>query len=664
MKQRITGLKNRIWMPYAIILWIVLCLEMVVFNFSTWKTLGCEPVVLAENVVTDENGKFSTGTIVVQKDVKNIYVKLSSVSQYDRAQVVVSLTDAGDYYVYDMPAYTVIPQVKSSGYRNIYPFGEVNTIKVTITVPEGTMAEIESVAINVLRPFDIKGLRVFGLFCIVAVGYGLFTNCIISRVICERGNKRQLAVITGMVVGLMILASGLVRSNPVCVDEPWIHHKQYQQLARALEQGTVVLDANPDPGLIGHENPYDTIALQVEGISYRADYAFYDGKYYSYFGIIPEVLLFYPYYRLLDKDMSNYIAVFILYSTLLVGVWGTLWELVHHGGKKVSFVLYLLLGVSVSLLPNYMFMLGRPDIYNIPVMAGNAFVWLGLFGWMRAKNVKQYKWIWTGLGSLCMACVMGCRPQMILYGMIFFLLLILPAVWQHRERWKLYGKEIAAFLIPFAVIGTLVFWYNFARFGSGFDFGATYSLTTNDMNHRGFNFARIFRGLFNFLFQPPVINAAFPFLDTAELGSDYMGRNIVEFTYGGIFAIYPLAWSLLYVILGGFKTLKKEEKYLIAGFGVTSCVIAAFDINAAGILQRYMGDMAIGFALAAVFVIFVLLDRHADSKSYTWLVKGSYCSIIFGLVFSFLVWICSANSICLENHNPQLFYSVAEYFKF
>ena len=163
MKQRMNGLKNRIRLPYAIILGIVLCLEIVVFNFSTWKTLGCEPVVLAEDVVTDETGKFSTETIEVHGNVKNIYVELSSVEQYDRAQVVVSVTDAGDYYAYDMPAYTVIPQVKGSGYRNIYSFGEVNTIKVTVTVPEGTRAEIESVAINVVRPFDIKG------FCITRI---------------------------------------------------------------------------------------------------------------------------------------------------------------------------------------------------------------------------------------------------------------------------------------------------------------------------------------------------------------------------------------------------------------------------------------------------------------------------------------------------------------
>ena len=46
------------------------------------------------------------------------------------------------------------------------------------------------------------------------------------------------------------------------------------------------------------KNPYDTIALQAAGIGYRADYAYHNGKYYVYFGIVPVLLLYLPYYLL------------------------------------------------------------------------------------------------------------------------------------------------------------------------------------------------------------------------------------------------------------------------------------------------------------------------------------------------------------------------------
>jgi len=663
LKEWLNKQKNKIWMPYVIVLGIVLCLEVFVFNFSTWKTMGCEPIVLAEQVETDADGIFETEMVTVNDDVKNVNVVLK-IHNFDRAQVTVSLTDAGDYYAYDMPAYTVVPDVDGCGYQNIYPFGEVGDIKVKVTVPEGAQASIDYIMINSVRPFQFRFLRVLVLFVVLAVGNALFSSCSMTRIPCKRGDKKQLLIMAAVVFALVYMAGFLVRSNPICVLEPWLHHQQYQELARSLEQGTVVIDSNPAPELINHRNPYDTISLQVEGISYRADYAYYDGNYYSYFGIIPEVFLFLPYYLLKNQDMYNYMAVFALYCGLLVGVFGTLWEVVHRYAKKASYVLYLLLAISVSLLSGYVFILGRPDIYNIPVMAGNTFLWLGLFFWLRALNLEKGRWLWCGLGSFSIACIMGCRPQMILYGIAFFVLLMLPVIWEKKKEWKKYIKEMIAFVVPFVAIGALVFWYNHARFGSGFDFGATYSLTTNDMNNRGFNFARILRGLYNFLFQPPVINAAFPFLDSAELASDYMGKNIVEFTYGGIFAIYPLLLSLLYVLLGGFKTLRTEEKRFFVGFSVVSFVIAAFDINAAGILQRYMCDMVGGFVLAAVVIVFILLDRYKDTNKYIWVVKGTYGCVIMGLAFSFLIWITSGNNICLENYNPQLFYTLAEYFKF
>ena len=74
---------------------------------------------------------------------------------------------------------------------------------------------------------------------------------------------------------LILLAGILVRSNPAFVNPTWPHHKQYQELARAMAQKTVVVDDAPNPALLEKENPYDTIALAVEGISFRMDYAFF-----------------------------------------------------------------------------------------------------------------------------------------------------------------------------------------------------------------------------------------------------------------------------------------------------------------------------------------------------------------------------------------------------
>lgn len=682
MIRRIQNEKLKRMLPYLLILAGVLFLEIFVFNFSTWKTLGCDPVMLAQEVRTDDEGAFSTGFIEINDEVKNVNVELS-VERYDRAEVLVELTDEGDYYAYALPAYTVVPGVKGCGYRNIYPFGKVSAIRVTVTVPEGIGADIASVTVNHRRPFSFKLFRVLLLSAVAALGYLFFTDASCVRTVCSRSSLKQFVITVAVMAALVLFAGRLVTSNPVCVSSPWPHHRQYQELARAIECGTVVIDDKPAEALLQKENPYDTSALIAEGIPYRMDYALYNGKYYAYFGIVPELLFFLPYYLATGRDLPNYLAVFALYMGLTAGVFGTFWEMAHRFAQKLPFACYLLLSVSVSLLPNYVFMLGRPDIYNIPIMAGNACVFLGTFCWLKGMSVERRKWLWYGLGALCIACIAGCRPQLLLYGVVLFAAFLLPGIWENKKRWKSCIRVIIAFFLPILLVGLVVFGYNLARFGSGFDFGATYSLTSNDMNHRGFNFSRLARGLYSFLFQPPVLSAEFPFLESCELEGGYMGKNIVEFCYGGIFATFPLLFSLFYPLFGGRLGLwqggKGEETQedaqgerkrgkcilvLLAGLCIASFVIAAFDINSAGVLQRYMGDMVFGFVASAALVWMLLLDKSQGERLRRWLLRGVYCCVICGAAFSFLVIMASGDTVCLENGNPALFYRVASYFWF
>lgn len=658
-----SNIKYQKYIPYGLIFIIVLLTELFVFNFSTWTTLSCEPIHLAENVVTDEKGLFETEMTVVDADVKNVNVKLT-IDRYDRAEVQVVLTDAGDAYAYALPEYEVVPGIEGDGYQNIYPFGKVDQLQVKVSVPEGTQAQIESIVVNDNRPMDFKILRIMLLFAVLALGYMIFADKEWMKITCKRGSKGQLAGILCVMIVLAAVGSFLVKSNPVCVNSPWPHHRQYQELAHSLKQGTVVVDDKPDPALLEKENPYDTSALLVEGIPFRMDYALYDGNYYAYFGIVPELLFFLPYYLLTGQDLQNYAVVLAFYVMMLIGIFGTLWETVHRFGKKVPFVWYLLLSMAVSLMPNYIFMLGRPDIYNIPVMSGNAFVFLGTFFWMRSVWTDRYICLWYGLGSLCMACVAGCRPQMLLYVIALFGVLFVPLLCQKEWRAALSWKKILAFTAPVLAVAAVVFWYNLARFDSGFNFGATYSLTSNDMNNRGFNFSRVFRGLYSFLFQPPAIHASFPFLESCELEGSYMGKNIVEFCYGGIFAVCPLLLSLLYMLLGGYKKCEKTKKWLVGILCLASFVVAAFDINSAGVLQRYMGDMVFGFILAAVIVLFGLMNDQRESSGYLWISQGTYLALLYGVAFSFLVFITSEDSICLQEYNPQLFHLIQSYFKF
>ena len=98
-------------------------------------------------------------------------------------------------------------------------------------------------------------------------------------------------------------------------------------------------------------------------------------------------------------------------------------------------------------------------------------------------------------------------------------------------------------------------YYNYARFGSVFDFGASYNLTTNDMRYRGWVWGRIPYGIFVYLFQPVKLTTDFPFMETLFASTHYMGITIQEFTPGGLFATHLFAW------LAGFLPQEKVRAF-------------------------------------------------------------------------------------------------------
>ena len=645
--------------------------EVFLFNFSYWKTLGCEPLILSDGGITDENGFFSTGVVQINASVKNVSADIISLSETDRASATVYISDEGNAYEYPLPAYTIVPGIDKAGYMNIYPYGDVRTLQVTIQVDAGAQAQIGEISANVNAPFVFKAIRFVLVLALTSVLYAVFANTPVHNFCCERKNKIQWAVIGLCILFFLFLGHKMVTSNPKCVESPWPHHSQYRELAHSLEAGTVALPLEVSDALLAKENPYDTSALLAEQIPYHMDYAFYDGQYYVYFGPVPEFLLYYPYYKFTGEDLDNYKAFYCFYALFIIGVFGLLWELAHKVSRKLPFYLYLMFSVGVCLFPNYVFMAGRPDLYNIPIMAGTAFTMCGIWLWLRGLTVSKGKGIFYALGSLCMALVAGCRPQLLLYSAVALPLFYNETVKERRLFSKKGFINTFCFVLPYILIGCFVFRYNAARFGSGFDFGATYSLTSNDMNTRGFNLSRLVHGLFSYLFQPPVIDSSYPFLKSSNLQINYMGRNITEFMFGGIFAVNPLLWIIPYtILLGGYKKMNSLTKWMSGILVSAGFIIVCFDINGAGNLQRYASDMVPGFLLAAVILWMRILGQACEScescgqAAYRKWARLVTIFTICGLAFAFLTFIAKGDSVCLIKNNAPLFYNIESYFKF
>ena len=93
-----------------------------------------------------------------------------------------------------------------------------------------------------------------------------------------------------------------------------------QDYTKSLLSGKLYLDIPVPEELINMENPYDYSARQKEAPESLYDIAFYEGKYYVYFSIIPVITLFIPIYLCTGQFLN------ISYAVILYGILGTIFS--------------------------------------------------------------------------------------------------------------------------------------------------------------------------------------------------------------------------------------------------------------------------------------------------------------------------------------------------
>lgn len=443
-----------------------------------------------------------------------------------------------------------------------------------------------------------------------------------------------------------------------------MHHAQYQELAEALSEGKVSV-GDAEEALLAMKNPYDTIALQAAGIGYRADYAYHNGKYYVYFGIVPVLLLYLPYYLLTGGALQNYVAVFVFFAGFIIAAAGFVYELMKRYFKEQPFYLWAV-GTGMLVGSYSMFyLLIRPDLYHVPIVASAMFatggLWLYLAGLNRPKKaVGLY-----AFGSFCMALTAGCRPQFILFAALA-VVLFWERVFVKRELFSKKGwRQTAALVVPYVLIAAGLMAYNALRFGSPFDFGASYSMTSNDMTHRGMNLERILYGIWYFLFEPMQLEGKFPYLQSASIATDYLGKLVTESWFGGIFACSMLTWGIF--LLGRLKkngVLSKELTWFCCVSLAAALVIGCVDANGAGILIRYGCDVSFGIFLAAVVAVLGAAKAARQKKVYGLYVGWLKAAIFFQAAVLFLILVNKDGSINLQTGNPALYETIRAALRF
>ncbi len=636
---------------------VALLLEVFFFNLDSFTTQNLTPVQPTSEEVTVSDDGYATFTYTFDEQNISTIETTTNLQQADGAhEVSLYATDEGNKYPHLLGSDSITFSTDPSQFFQIYPSGKVTSIQFVIdlaksdegvvfgseqdaernqnsaslqnerkqgkVVSQDLLLDVDdlhfSAEFNVPRPFDISQKRIAAITVFI-----LFILIVrpASRIFHTKfdENKR-------FAVGLVAISSVVVVALSIYFVKYTqyyaVNEVQYFNLAKALANGHFYIDEQPSEALLAMSNPYDTVARNMDGVTFLWDYAFYQGKYYVYFGILPCLIFHLPWYLLTGQAFPMLAAAIIANIAFVCGLVFLLYSCCQRWIKQCSQGMFLLLFIVLLSGSWMIYACKYPGHYALPIITGLAFAVWGVACWIRSTSGKEIVVWQTTLGSLLVACTLAARPQLLAVGVIA-LVLLADKIHKNGLRKCIVPTLIA--LLPFVVVFALVAYYNFARFGSPFDFGASYNLTTNDMTHRGFTLARVPLALFSYLVQPPVPMVSMPYLSAVpQVDPEYWGQTISEPTYGGLLILAPVL--LIPLVLFAQRLRKRVSKVnciLIAVLWITAIAIVVLDANGAGILMRYYMDFGLFFALAAVLAIgMIYYDSSTGEELVTATIDG------------------------------------------
>lgn len=644
-------LKNR----YFKFIIVVIVIELFVLNFRSFESLGYKTVT-PENVSISSGDTLSEDNVITFSSSGDHYIEITNINQVisnlylditnmedstSDTEIRLSASDDGSAPYYNLPKYTIKGNKPSSQYIKLNLNGEAKSLKISFTNSNEQSYFLKSLSFDTRRPFDVSLLRMLLMFLGLCAIYVIRPSSEIYQIKWNfRHVKQQLFIV--LLAGLQILlVASLTLSDPNDVKPPWTHHYQYARLAEAFSKGQLYLDREPTPELMAMENPYDRNLRRSEGVSFGWDHAYYEGKYYVYFGVLPVLTFYLPYYQLTGNAFPTWLGLVITAIVLIIGLLYFLNSLVKRYFKNTSFGLFVLMDLFMFVGSGLLITAINATFYQLPIMMGVTLTIWGLAFWIKGSVCKNSKktTVYLTAGSLCMALVAACRPQLLVGSF-----LCIPLLWslfknklKDKKSRKKGIQQLIGFALPYVIVAALLMWYNYARFGSPFDFGANYNLTTNDMTSRGFHLDRLPLGTYMYLFQPLCFETNFPFIRNVTTNIMYQGQTIIESMYGGILWLNPILFSLAFI--PKVKTSLKEKKlFSITIVSIVSAGIIVFaNTQMAGILFRYLCDYGIFLMIPAILVILALMEQTKDEEKRKFrLTCLSVCAVLTGILWFLL----------------------------
>lgn len=676
---------------------VVFTVEITVFNVPFWESLFFpdEEIVKIDELnglqreknlytITDASNPYIQIEINGKKIIDNIKLDIHCQTELCTGRAGKTFTiypyvlDEGNTTTYiNLGKSHVSEGLEATHYVRIHPAGEVSSLRLKIDGSEGETIGLNNISINATVPFYFSLLRVIAMLLVAYVAFFFWPSRSMYKWRLSLSERRQIIIVACfmliqsvllLLITQLIVPERIFSSTNVTNDGAFINDdNQYNHLADAIIAGKPYLDLPVPDWLAAMDNPYDAqqraLLSQATGEPTYWDYAFYNGRYYTYFGVLPALLTFIPYKLLTGQDLRTDYSV-AAFSLLFVGcAVFFMYQFFTSFLKRANFGIFLIscllfINASSVLTQNFF-----PKIYSLPILASLSFSLLGLGLWLLARKQETLKKWMLICGSLCIAFNLGCRPQFVLVALFAF-----PIFWHDIKEGLFFSRRgmcnTACVILPFIFVGIAAMYYNYIRFDSFFDFGATYNLTGFDMVHRSYALARIPLGIWMYLFQPLNITPNFPFMRQIDNPEMFTGQTIMEPYFGGFFAFAPAALFVL-----AFGCAYKEMKN-IGLFGLNmvmssfAILIIAVDTEVASITSRYFGDFAWLLLIVAISIAVLLVQKYSDERLGRVILVCFVMLTLFGTFIGYFNLIADGRYGMLSETNNTLYRIIESWFLF
>ncbi len=663
--------KNRKWLSAVFVsVAVVLLCEVFVCNFGAFRLVMPSSPGQMEMSVSQaavNGGTINGDTLTVNsgesasiefknvgREVATIYVDVSSSDSPSGTVDIAYSDETSAAYRHDAHL-NYINNDENSKYIICSFSGKVNDLCFNISATD--TVTVKSISINKDIPFDFSWMRF--IIILIAVLFLVTLAYLISmRKAVEKSLvfKIATAVVTaGFVFVAVVLL--LVRGDMVydLFKNPDTNQMN-KEIVDSFEAGQVSMLETPSDEMLALENPYDLSQRSEAGVSYPWDHLFYDGKYYSYYGIGTVLTLFLPYHLITGNYFPSLWATFIYSIAGIIFLSLSYYVFITRLFPKISKGIAISGLVIVQATSFVWYCITIGNFYELAQVSGFAFLTAGMFFLLPSGVVGEGK---ISRPNICVATVLLsiavlCRAVLALYCIVSLLFIyagvrkIIRTSYEHtfRANKKPIITFLLAALVPFAVIGSVQMIYNYLRFGSILDFGIYYTLTIYDYQHIQFHFPLVLIAIYNYLFTVPKVSTVFPFVtsnyDSLSVNGYYF---LAGFSSAGI--IFRSVPVLGYIFSGkAYKRSANPNKRLAAIIIILGCILVPLIQMAMiweyGYTPRYAVDFAWQMLFGAFAVWFVIHEHtSAPVKKIMYIIfaVSAVISVIinFALVYEFVM---------------------------